>query len=713
MESSAIVLPDFAILYESTMNSTKGMRSDRRLAAIMFTDIVGYTAMMGSDEARAFQVLELNRKLQRPLIERYRGQWLKEMGDGILASFPSTTEALSCAKDIVSAARDADITLRVGIHLGEVVFQNGDVFGDGVNIAARVESLAVPDSVLFTGKVYSDIVNKPEFEAKQLGSIRLKNVPKAIEIYALVADGLAVPELTALQTARTPRRALGAQTKKGVILAISLLLLTVLGWRFLPWSADDSSPSVGTTPELITLAALPFSNISQEAEIDFLGFALVDQVINALAYLQNVSVRPSSSIRKYVKEVIDPQKVGDDLAVQYVLMGHYMKNQGMVRLNLELIDVDENNVQWRGTVQEEMTDIFHLQDMVADKVIDGLEIQFTPSERDRMVKDVPRSPLSYEYYLKAVDYPLSVDGSELAIDMLYQAIELDSTYAPAYNELGMRLKQLARYRQGDNRSALIGEAEVAMQHALRLNGGLLTALGNLAMIKTELNEKTEAVAFARKMLDLNPNNANAHFVLGYIYRYAGMLDEAIRQVDRAVAIDPNDRLFRSGGLAYLLSGRYHEAVQFFKRYEDGSGFSAGWQGTAYMMMGDEDKAIEMLEKAWQIDSLNTLGLWAGSKLAYLNGQTEGWIPRIRQIEEKVNDPESIYAWLVVNIMLGDYDYGLELLAKAVDLGYFPHRTFEIDPALDPIRERPEFRSIVERAKRKHEAFKERHFGETM
>jgi adenylate cyclase len=159
------------------------MPSSRRLAVIMFTDIVGYTALMGKNEQLAFNVLEQNRAIQRPLIEKYQGKWLKEMGDGVLATFPGTTDALNCAKEIIIAAKSRDIGLRIGIHLGEVVFQNNDVFGDGVNVAARVESIAVPGSVLMTEKVYDDIRNKPDVDAVALGKYALKNVSKPYHKY--------------------------------------------------------------------------------------------------------------------------------------------------------------------------------------------------------------------------------------------------------------------------------------------------------------------------------------------------------------------------------------------------------------------------------------------------------------------------------------------------------------------------------------------------
>jgi len=686
------------------------MTSSRRLAAIMFTDIVGYTSMMGRNEQKALDILKTNRSIQKPLVEQYRGEWLKEMGDGVLASFESTSDALRCATSIILDAKQKNIELRIGIHLGEVVFQAGDVFGDGVNIASRVEAIGEPGSVLFTERVLEDILNKPDLEAVLIGPTTLKGVAKPVNIYALVADGLTVPEPSQGNNNRKQ-----AETKiierswlKPLMIGIIVALLLIVGAQQIFFTNEDST-DVGMSTEAITLAVIPFSNISQEAEFDFLGFALVDQVISSLSYLKNVAIRPSSSIRQYGTETALPKEIGEALDVRFVLMGHYVKNGNVVRLNIELIDVAENKVLWTGSVQEEMSDVFKLQDVVAQKVIDGLEIQFSQDERSRMLKDVPSDPLAYEYYLKSLDLPYSIEGSQLAVAMLKKAAKLDSNYAPVFYEIGNRTQGLASYAPIEDRSLFMEKAIDALDYALELNDGYINALGSLAVLRTELNQKDEALVLARRMVNLNPNHAYAHFALGYIYRYTGMLDEAVEEMEIAVRLDPKDRQFRSIAVTYNLVGEYEKAISVLKRYADGSGFAENWFGVTYLKMGNNEQARLWLSQAWETDSIGSFGLFAGARLAYIDGKPNEWITRIRKLQETIVDPEALYLWSLISVLLGDEKRGLNMLNKAVDMGYFPYRAFEIDPFLDNVKDNPEFQRIVDKARSKHEAFNAKHF----
>ena len=686
------------------------MKSKRRLAVIMFTDIVGYTALMGRDELKALDALKTNREIQRPLIEQYHGEWLKEMGDGILASFESTSDALRCATQIISAAKQSHIELRIGIHLGEVVFQAGDVFGDGVNIASRVEAMGKAGSVLFTERVLEDILNKPDLKAVLIGPATLKGVSNPVNIYALSAEGLTVPPSGFGEQQGVPIEKKVAQKTllKPMMVGIIVILVLIVGAQQVFLSSKDST-GIPTTADAITLAAIPFSNVSQEAGIDFLGFALVDQVISSLSYLKNVAVRPSSSIRQYDAETVLPQEIGEALDVRFVLMGHYVKNGNAVRLNMELIDVNENRVLWTGSVQEDISDVFKLQDIVAQKVIEGLEIQFSQDERNRMVKDVPNDPLAYEYYLKSLDLPYSVDGSHLAVEMLKKAAELDSNFAPVFYEIGNRTQQLAAYAPIEDRSTYMDRAIDALEYAVELNDGFLNALGTLSLIRTELNQQDEALYLARRMISLNPNNAAGHFALGYVYRYAGMLDEAVNEMEIAVRLDPKDRLFRSIGITYNIAGQYKQAIASLKGYADGSGFAENWIGVSYMKMGDYEDARIWITQAWETDSVGSFGLFAGARLAFLDGNSKDWINRIRQLAQTVVDSEALYLWAVLSVMLEDNQQGLYMLNKAVDQGYYPYRAFVINPFLDPVRDDPEFQRIVEKAKIKHEAFRAKHF----
>jgi TolB-like protein/predicted Ser/Thr protein kinase len=329
-----------------------------------------------------------------------------------------------------------------------------------------------------------------------------------------------------------------------VLLVIALVMTGLIIWS--PWKQKET-PAIqsGKTSmaELQKLAVLPFTNIRSDPQIDFLGFALADQIIGAMAYVKNILTRPSSAIRQYQDKEVDAQTAGNALEVDFIVIGHFLKEGDIVRLNIELVNVHSNEMIWRESLEEQYENVFKLQDIVTERVMDRLKTQFLHDERGRIQTDVPQDPVAYEYYLKSISYPLSNEGDQLAIEMLRKSIELDPNYAPAYDQLGDRIHRLALFGLLDPEETK--RAEKFHLKALSLNGELLSALGNLAGIYTETARIEEAVEITRQMLDINPNNAEAHFSLGYIYRYAGMNNEAVQEMEKAVTLDPKNPDFRS------------------------------------------------------------------------------------------------------------------------------------------------------------------------
>ncbi len=685
--------------------------SNRRLSAILFADIQGYTKMMQKSESNALKVLRRYQDALSNLTQQYNGEIVKNYGDGSICLFKSAAESVLCAIDLqVELRKEPKVPLRIGLHEGDVVFSHNDVYGNAINIASRLESMGVAGNILLSNTLAQKVENQDRIILQSLGSFNFKNIKAPIEVHAVKNEGFVIPDRNKLKGKFEEKRFIVSNPIFKVLLALVLILLIFfLGKQLIP---KNSKHGMNDTPsfEMVSLAALPFSNISNDTEIDFLGYAMVDQVISSLSYLQNIAIRPSSSIRKYSNDITDPHEVAEELSVQYVLMGTYGNYADSLRLNLQLIDIVGNKVLWTGTVQEEMNDIFKLQDIVAKKVIDGLEIEFFQDERKRMVKDAPDNPLAYEYYLKSISAPYSVEGNQLAIGLLKKAMGLDSTYAPIFAELGNRLHFAANYTIMDTRYTEIERAIHYLEKALEINNESLPALGFLSTLNTELNELDKALTISRRILEINPNNALGHFSLGYIYRYVGMINEAAVEMAKAVSIDPKDSQFRSIALTYNMTGQYDDALKSLY-HDDGSGFTESWRGMTYIRMNSFDKARPELQKALDIDPESTLGKWCRPMLSYVNGEI--WNDKMKHetlaIQETIEDPEAIYLWSLLNVMHQDYDGFLSLYEKAIDLGYYPYPSFLIDPLLDPMRDNIEFQRITQKAKRKHEAFKERHF----
>ena len=690
------------------------MPSNRQLAAIMFTDIVGYTTVMGEDEEKAFALLRKNRQVQRPLVEKYNGKWLKEIGDGVLASFTTVTDAVYCAKAIQEACMKEDnLKLRIGIHQGEVVFEGDDVFGDGVNIASRIETLAPTGGIWVSEAVERNIQNKKGIETRFIREENLKNVKSPVKIYQVKVEGAATPNPTESSKEHLP---ISESTKQASLLPrnlffifLAVIIVISLLYFLYPKPGSNIATNQPSNPGInkLTIAVLPFSNTRPNPETDYLGFAIANQVIGELDYLKNILVRPSASIRKYSGKIIDPNTVGDDLSVEYLVIGNYLNEDENIRLTIELVELKTNEILWREEIGVSFNNAFELQDIVAQKVVDGLNVKLTPKEINRISKDISSNPIAYDYYLKGISYPLSIEGDRLSVEMLLKSIELDSNYAPTYSHLAFRTQSLSQFDlQGP---VLKIEAENYYLKALSINGDLLSAQADLAILFVETNRIDKAINLARQMVEINPNNAVAHFSLSYIYRYGGMLKEAVEELEKAVTLDPKNPRFRRLGLAYLQIGNYKKASEIFNM-DKGSAYSLSWQGDILVRQGKNDQALVYFER---IISSHEEGLWVKVAIvdkALIQNNPELGLQKLNELEEaNISDGEAWYYWASKYALLNNNEGFIRGLKRAVATGYFNYPFMLTDTYIDSMRDDPEFQKILAQAKAKHEAFKEKFF----
>ncbi len=454
------------------------------------------------------------------------------------------------------------------------------------------------------------------------------------------------------------------------------------------------------------VAVLPFTSIRPDPETDYLGFALADQIIGALAYVDSVAVRPSSAVRKYQGQVVDIQAAGRELEADFVLAGHYLKDANAVRLNTELIAIQSNDLVWRESVEVKYDNVFKLQDIVSKKVLRGLKVQFRKSAVSAIQPEVPADPLAYEYYLRAVSYPNMLSDNRLAIEMLEKSIALDPNFASAHAELGYRLAQEANY--GLVRGAGYMEAEAAYRRALSRNENLLSALSNLTKLYVEFGRHEEAIELLRRIFQLTPNGADAHFVLSYICRYTGLLGRSIEEVEKALELDPRNPRFRSVGFTYMYAGNYAKAHELFKQHEH-SAAPIAWQGWALTLMGERDRAIECFDRAIAMEPDGFVALRFGSMRAFLKGDLEDGSRRIRQLDEELehrraNDGETFYLMATSCAMLGDRSKSVRWLRSAVEQGFFNYPAMLQDPSLSTMRDDPEFQQVLTLARQKHDKF---------
>ncbi len=346
------------------------MSSTRQLAAIMFTDIVGYTALMGNDEQKAFELLDKNRQLQKPIIEQFNGRWIKELGDGVMASFNTVSDAVNAAIKIQQKCNAAkEFQLRIGIHLGEVIFENDDVFGDGVNIASRIQAIANPGSIYISEIVYKSISNRLEFLTKFVKEEKLKNVKEPVKIYQLIAEGVMQHQLNIGQKI-IPK-------PKVLLISIIVVALLIAGYFLKNFFTTQKSNQNINTSEAIdkSIAVLPFVNMSDDKEQEYFSDGLSEELLNLLAKVPELKVIGRTSSFAFKGKNEDLRSIAQKLGVAHLLEGSVRKDGNKIRVTAQLIKANDGSQLWRDSYDRDLKSIFQLQDEIAKIVVQQLKLK--------------------------------------------------------------------------------------------------------------------------------------------------------------------------------------------------------------------------------------------------------------------------------------------------------------------------------------------------
>jgi adenylate cyclase len=553
-------------------------RVQRRLAAILAADVVGYSALMQRAEEATYAEFErLKREVIEPSLSRHDGRLIKTTGDGALAEFASPSAAVRCAVEIQKsiASGRSSLELRIGINLGEVIVgADGDLFGDGINIAVRLEGVADPGGILISEKVYSEVEGKLDVGFEDRGEQQLKNISKPVRTYAVRSGASSV--LTGRLTAAPP------------------------------------------LPDKPSIAVLPFENISGDPEQEYFADGMVEEIITALSRFKWLFVIARNSSFTFKGKSVNIKEVGRRLGVRYVLEGAVRKAAGKVRITGQLIDAATGAHIWADRFERDLTDIFALQDEVTVAVVSAIRPRLLQTEIAMAARRRPENLTAYDYQLRAMQqsYLTTREGLAEAIRLAHRALELDPRF-------GFVAAMAGSWHMINVLLGYAVDPQFERKEAVRLSRLALSiddddpyTLASAAAISAYMVGDCESsVELADRAVALNPNSTAAWESRGWVYRVAGLPEEAIRSFERAIRMSPVDPMlhltFAGMGMVFIELGRFDEAIVAGKKALRRNPYPAAYLclASAFAHLGRDAEAREAAARVLETAPAFTISAW--------------------------------------------------------------------------------------------------------
>ena len=531
------------------------MSQSRQLAAIMFTDIVGYTAMMQANEQKAVAVIKHYNSTLEKLVHQFNGQVSNYYGDGSLCIFSSATDAVTCSLALQKELKDEPgVPLRIGLHIGEVFFEEAKALGDGVNVASRIQSLGQENTILVSGEIYDKIKNNSSFSTVSLGQFHFKNLDKPLEVFALTNEGLFIPKRSKMEGKL--KKKIG---NRRIIITSFFIVFFAAGFLIYKTYFNERSGSVTNDQ---SIAVLPFIDMSPAKDQEYFSDGMSEELLNLLAKIPGLKVISRTSSFSFKGKNQDVRKIGKDLNVANILEGSIRKSGKVVRITAQLIEVRNGTHLWSETYDREMRDVFAIQDEISKMIVDILKIKLSGSHADQLARNFTENPEAHEDYLKGRYYwnMRTDEGIKKAIGYFEDAIRKDSNYAAPYS--GLADTYLTLYDYGlmsiDESTT---KAKDAAQRALKINKMLAEAHNSLAHINLHEWKWESAENGFRHAIELNQSYVLAHHWYALCLTALGKANEAVDEMEKARELDPlSTRINADLGMAYLAAGRYDDAI---------------------------------------------------------------------------------------------------------------------------------------------------------
>jgi len=603
---------------------------ERRLAAILAADVVGYSRLMEADEEATVRTLSTHRAIIDGLVASHHGRVFGSAGDSVIAEFASPVEAVRCAVDIqreleahnVDLAEDRRMRLRIGVNLGDVIVEGDNLLGDGVNIAARLEALAEPGGISLARSVFDQVKKQLDLGYEYLGEHEVKNIAEPVPVYRV----LTAPEAAGKIIGETKR---ATQSWKRMALAAAVVVLIAVAGVSLwlrPWQETVEPASVERMahplPDKPSIAVLPFVNMSDDPAQEYFADGMTEDLITDLSKISGLFVIARNSVFTYKGKAVKVRQVAEELGVRYVLEGSVRKVGDQVRINAQLIDAATGGHLWAERYDGSLTDIFGLQDQVARKIVAVLAVQLTAGEQQRVARKETEVPEAYDAFLQGWQHYLrqNPENFRKAISYFEKAVELDPEYARAYAALAATYMQVSkrfwhtkvglRYLHDPRflaeeflQKALLDPTPLAHQVA----AGMLSQQGR----------HEEAIAEAERAISIDPNDADGYIALAGALSLAGRPEEAHQLVQQAMRLNPHyppSYLYELGITEFSME-RFEKALESLERanaLNPDDRWSMRLLLATYGLLGRKEEAAGLLKTAGQswrgIDPLTVRGV---------------------------------------------------------------------------------------------------------
>jgi len=551
---------------------------NRKLTAILSADVAGYTRLMRDDEEATVTTLTAYRTAMTHLIQQYRGRVVDSPGDNVLAEFSSVVDAVNCAVEIQRELAERNeavpenrrMQFRIGINLGDVLEEGERIYGDGVNIAARMEGLAEAGEICISGTVYDAIENKIGLDYEYLGEHEVKNIDKPIRAYKV----LSFPGAAAHRVVKA-KKTVGRAWRNGVIAIVAVL---VVGGAIAVWHFSFRPPPIEPAsvekmayplPEKPSIAVLPFTNMSGDPKQEYFSDGITEEIITGLSKVPRLFVIARNSTFTYKGKPVKVQQVAEDLGVRYVLEGSVRKSKERVRITAQLIDATTGKHLWAEKYDRDLKDIFALQDEIMMKVVAALQVKLTEGEQALIIAGGTSNFEAYTKFLQGLEYAkrFNREGNLLARKMAQETIALDPNYPIGYRLLATTHWLDVRLGISTSPKESLAKAAQLYQKVIAMDPSDAVAHGFLGMVYTLMRQHEKGIAEVEKAVALNPNAADARCFFGIILHNNGRHNEAIQAIRKAIRLNPfpPNWYFMNLGRAYCHAGEYEEAIAALKK----------------------------------------------------------------------------------------------------------------------------------------------------